>query len=64
MSHDDAFSNLLSLKWELEQYRPGLSNRLSGIVANKMDLSSAQDNIFPFMEALSNHHKGNRMFGL
>lgn len=57
MSHDDAFSNLLSLKWELEQYRPGLSNRLSGIVANKMDLSSAQDNIFPFMEALSNHHK-------
>ena len=58
MSQEDAFSNLQSLKIELEQYRTGLSKRMSGIVANKMDLPSAQENILGFVEALKNQYQG------
>ena len=58
MSQEDAFANLQSLKTELEEYRPGLSKRMSGIVANKMDLTSSQENIFGFVEALNNQYQG------
>ena len=58
MSQADAFANLQSLRTELEEYRPGLSKRMSGIVANKMDLTSAQENIIGFAEALNNQYQG------
>jgi GTPase involved in cell partitioning and DNA repair len=58
MSQEDAFSNLQSLKFELEQYRPGLSKRMSGIIANKMDLPSAKQNILGFVEDLNNQYQG------
>ena len=57
MSQTDAFSDLTSLKYELEQYRPGLSNRMSAIIANKMDIPSANDNIDTFMKELRSECK-------
>ena len=57
MSQNDAFSDLQTLKYELEQYRPGLSSRMSAIIVNKMDIPSANDNILTFMEALKEEYK-------
>lgn len=36
---------LESLRYELEEYSPGLSHRPSAIVANKVDLPHSEENI-------------------
>ena len=59
MSNDDAFSNLQALKYELDQYKPGLSKRVSGVVANKMDLSSSHENLPSFIKAMNTDDGGN-----
>ena len=45
LSHDQPWTQLHHLMYELEQYRTGLSLRPHAIVANKLDLSVAQDNL-------------------
>ena len=59
MSNDDAFSNLQALKYELDQYKPGLSKRVSGVVANKMDMPSSHENLPSFMKAMDTDDGGN-----
>ena len=39
---------------ELDQYQPGLSDRPHGIIANKMDLEQAEENLQKFQEQISN----------
>ena len=52
MSQADPFYQLQSLKYEVDQYNPGLSNRPCGIVANKMDLLEAQENLSSFTHSI------------
>ena len=53
MSQKDPSYQLDCLRHELEQYQPGLSTRPHGIIANKMDLDSAKDNLEPFRKKLT-----------
>ena len=61
VSRTDAFADFQCLRYELDQYRSGLSGRMSAIIANKMDLPSASDNISTFMEELNNDYKGSEI---
>lgn len=44
LSIDEPWTQLESLKFELEQFTPGLSQRPHAIIGNKMDLENARDN--------------------
>ena len=57
ISRTDAFADFQSLRYELDQYRSGLSGRMSAIIANKMDMPSANNNISTFMEQLNSDYK-------
>ena len=45
MSADQPWRQLEDLQYELDMYSPGLADRPHAIVANKMDLKSAQVNL-------------------
>jgi len=49
----DPVSDLMSLRSELELYMPGLSKRPSIIVANKMDMPQAEENLLRLRDALA-----------
>lgn len=44
LSVDEPWTQLEHLKYELEQYKPGLSERPHAIVGNKMDLETSRIN--------------------
>ena len=52
MAQPDPLDQLNCLKYELEQYLPGLSERPSGIIANKIDLDEARQNVVKFGQSL------------
>ena len=52
MSEKDPQEQLKCLKYELDQYLPGLSERPNGIIANKVDLKKAKDNVEKFRQNL------------
>ncbi|KAM9786020.1 mitochondrial ribosome-associated GTPase 2 [Neosynchiropus ocellatus] len=45
LSAPEPWTHLDQLRYELDQYEPGLSQRPQAIVANKMDLPEARDNL-------------------
>lgn len=45
LSQDQPWKQFEDLKYELEQYQPGLSNRPHGIVLNKIDKDIAKHNL-------------------
>ncbi|KAM9855532.1 mitochondrial ribosome-associated GTPase 2 [Aulostomus maculatus] len=51
ISNPESWSHLKQLRYELEQYETGLSQRPQAIIANKMDLPGAQENL----ETLKRH---------
>lgn len=51
LASPEPWTQLQHLRYELDQYEPGLSHRPQAIVANKMDLPGAKSNL----EALRNH---------
>ena len=52
MAEPDPQEQLECLKYELDQYLPGLSKRPNGIIANKIDLEEAKDNVDKFRQNL------------
>ncbi|XP_076037658.1 mitochondrial ribosome-associated GTPase 2-like [Oratosquilla oratoria] len=53
IAHPRPLEQLETLRYELEQYEKGLSNRPSIIVANKMDLPEAQNNFENFKSGVN-----------
>lgn len=51
LSAQEPWTQLQHLRYELDQYEPGLSQRPQAIIANKMDLSEAQEKL----ETLKSH---------
>jgi len=45
LSHSEPWTQLNDLKYELEQYKPGLSSRPHAVIGNKMDLPEAKENL-------------------
>ena len=45
LSHSEPWTQLSDLKYELEQYKPGLSSRPHAVIGNKMDLPEAKENL-------------------
>lgn len=45
ISSPEPWSQLKHLRYELDQYEPGLSKRPQAIIANKMDLPDAMENL-------------------
>ena len=50
----DPHEQLNALKFELEQYSPGLSKRSHAIIANKMDLEDSKEKFFQFENWIKN----------
>ena len=57
MSQPDPLDQLNSLKYELDQYLPGLSKRPSGIIANKIDLEESKENLETFGQSVDAKRK-------
>lgn len=45
LSVSEPWTQLNDLKYELDQYKPGLSDRPHAVVGNKIDLPGAKDNL-------------------
>lgn len=52
LSASDPVQQLDALKYELEQYKEGLSHRPHAVVANKIDLPSAKANLATLRESV------------
>ena len=52
LSCDDPWMQFNALRYELEMYRPGLSQKPHAIVANKIDLSMADRNLVKLKQNL------------
>ncbi|XP_784849.1 mitochondrial ribosome-associated GTPase 2 [Strongylocentrotus purpuratus] len=52
LSVKDPWSQLSDLRYELEQYLPGLSERPHAIVGNKMDLKESRTNLIEFQDRI------------
>jgi len=50
ISSENPLDELESLRYELEEYSPGLSHRPSAIVANKVDLPHSEENILKLQD--------------
>lgn len=50
LSVDEPWDQLKTLKYELDQYSPGLSERPNVIIGNKMDLEVARSNFIHFQK--------------
>ena len=61
MSQPDPFYQLSCLKYELEQYSPGLSQRPFGVIANKMDLDVSKTNFPTFQEKMQKDSSGQEL---
>ena len=53
LSVDKPWTQLTDLKYELEQYHPGLSERPHAVVGNKIDLPESRDNLASLQEHIS-----------
>ena len=51
----DPHEQLNALKFELEQYSPGLSKRSHAIIANKMDLEDSKEKFFQLENWIKNN---------
>ena len=51
-TEEDPWEQLQALRHELEQYEPGLSERPAALIANKLDLPIAQENLERLRERL------------
>ena len=56
LSADQPWEQLDHLRYELNQYSPGLADRPHALVANKLDLPMAEDNLMRLRERVSNMH--------
>ena len=61
LSQPDPVQQFETLKYELEQYQPGLSERPHAVVANKIDLDEAKENRAAFSE-YANGREGLEVF--
>ena len=53
LSVDEPWAQLDSLKYELEQYQPGLSERPNAVIGNKMDLPESRKNFLELQKRVS-----------
>lgn len=53
MSAPEPWTQLEHLRYELDQYEPGLSQRPQAIIANKVDLPEAREKIQTFKSQVS-----------
>lgn len=45
LSYDEPWTQVTDLKYELEQYKPGLASRPHAVIGNKIDVPGAKDNL-------------------
>merc|ERR1712226_905822 len=52
MSQEEPWKQLEDLRFELDQYEPGLSSRPAAVIANKIDLDESKENLLQLQQQL------------